>query len=152
MDAREASKYSRPRVLGREQQWNHRGVSLLKFSTSGNKKSPPVGWSAKLLEHAGCRRPNNTSSRGSSRDFLSAIKTAAQQDGTGNISAPSWAYVREFLTNFSTVRAKGGFTPSGNSVLHFLSEPAVVLSASSGARPGCRGLGDGNLACNRIVG
>ena len=47
-----------------------------------------------------------------SRDFLSAIKTATQQDGTGNISAPSWAPVREFLTNFSTVRAKGGFTPT----------------------------------------
>jgi rsbT co-antagonist protein RsbR len=47
-----------------------------------------------------------------SRDFLSAIKTATQQDGTGNISASSWAPVREFLTNFSTVRAKGGFTPT----------------------------------------
>jgi rsbT co-antagonist protein RsbR len=47
-----------------------------------------------------------------SREFLSAIKGAVQRDGTENISGPSWAPVREFLTTFSSNRAKGGFTPT----------------------------------------
>jgi rsbT co-antagonist protein RsbR len=47
-----------------------------------------------------------------SREFLSTIKAAVQRDGTENISGPSWAPVREFLTSFSAARAKGGFTPT----------------------------------------
>ena len=47
-----------------------------------------------------------------SREFLSVIKGAVQRDGTENISGPSWAPVREFLTTFSASRAKGGFTPT----------------------------------------
>jgi rsbT co-antagonist protein RsbR len=47
-----------------------------------------------------------------SREFLSTIKGAVQRDGTENISGPSWTPVREFLTNFSAARAKGGFTPT----------------------------------------
>lgn len=47
-----------------------------------------------------------------SREFLKAVKTAAQADGTANISAPAWIQVREFLTDFSSARAKGGYTSS----------------------------------------
>ena len=47
-----------------------------------------------------------------SREFLKAVKAAAQGDGTGNLSAPSWAPVREFLVNLSETRAKAGYTPT----------------------------------------
>lgn len=47
-----------------------------------------------------------------SREFLSAIKGAMQQDGAANIAGPAWAPVREFLSNFSASRAKAGFTPT----------------------------------------
>src|SRR5580704_14834325 len=48
-----------------------------------------------------------------SREFLSAIKGAVQQDGTeNNITGAAWTPVREFLTSFSASRAKAGFTPT----------------------------------------
>lgn len=47
-----------------------------------------------------------------SREFLKAVKTAAQGDGAGDVSSPAWNPVREFLTDFSTARAKCGYTSS----------------------------------------
>ncbi len=47
-----------------------------------------------------------------SREFLKAVKTAAQGDGAGDVSSPAWNPVREFLTDFSAARAKGGYTSS----------------------------------------
>lgn len=47
-----------------------------------------------------------------SREFLKAVKTAAQGDGAGGVSSPAWNPVREFLTDFSTARAKCGYTSS----------------------------------------
>jgi rsbT co-antagonist protein RsbR len=47
-----------------------------------------------------------------SREFLAALKGAVQRDGAGNIAGPAWTKVREFLANFSALRAKGGFTPT----------------------------------------
>ena len=46
-----------------------------------------------------------------SREFLKAVKVASQSDGA-DISSPSWAPVREFLTDLSAMRAKGGYTSS----------------------------------------
>jgi len=47
-----------------------------------------------------------------SREFLKAVKTAAQGDGTGDVSSPTWNPVREFLVDFSAARAKGGYSSS----------------------------------------
>jgi rsbT co-antagonist protein RsbR len=47
-----------------------------------------------------------------SREFLKAVRTAAQGDGAGDVSSPAWNPVREFLTDFSGARAKGGYTSS----------------------------------------
>ena len=47
-----------------------------------------------------------------SREFLKAVKTASQGDGAGDVSSPAWNPVREFLTDFSSARAKGGYTSS----------------------------------------
>jgi rsbT co-antagonist protein RsbR len=47
-----------------------------------------------------------------SREFLSVLRTAIQTDGIETLTGPSWAAVRDFLNNFSSVRAKGGFTPT----------------------------------------
>jgi rsbT co-antagonist protein RsbR len=46
-----------------------------------------------------------------SREFLKAVKTAAAGDGA-DTSSPSWAPVREFLTDLSSARAKSGYTSS----------------------------------------
>ena len=47
-----------------------------------------------------------------SREFLKTVKTAAQADGAGDVSSPAWTPVREFLTDFSAARAKGGYSSS----------------------------------------
>lgn len=47
-----------------------------------------------------------------SREFLKAVKTAAQGDGAGDVSSLTWNPVREFLIDFSSARAKGGYTSS----------------------------------------
>jgi rsbT co-antagonist protein RsbR len=47
-----------------------------------------------------------------SREFLAAVKTAARADGTADPSAPAFAPVRDFLIDFSSARAKGGYSSS----------------------------------------
>ena len=47
-----------------------------------------------------------------SREFLKAVRAAAQADGTGSLSESAWAPVREFLTNLAETRAKAGYTPT----------------------------------------
>ena len=47
-----------------------------------------------------------------SREFLKTVKAAAQADGAGDVSSPAWTPVREFLTDFSAARAKGGYSSS----------------------------------------
>jgi rsbT co-antagonist protein RsbR len=46
-----------------------------------------------------------------SREFLKAVKSAAQGDGA-DLSSPSWGPVRELLTDLSASRAKGGYSAS----------------------------------------
>lgn len=47
-----------------------------------------------------------------SRELLVAMKNAIQKEGTENTSGPAWVPVRDFLSGFSTSRAKSGFTPT----------------------------------------
>ncbi|HLK19322.1 MAG TPA: STAS domain-containing protein [Bryobacteraceae bacterium] len=47
-----------------------------------------------------------------SREFLLTLRNAIQSGGTESTAGPAWMPVREFLTSFSTARAKGGFTPT----------------------------------------
>jgi rsbT co-antagonist protein RsbR len=53
-----------------------------------------------------------------SREFLKAVRTAAQGDGT-DITAPAWTPVRDFLTDFSASRAKSGYTSSDTALFIF---------------------------------
>jgi rsbT co-antagonist protein RsbR len=46
-----------------------------------------------------------------SREFVRSLKSALQRNSTGDISGAEWAGVREFLVDFSTRRAKDGYTP-----------------------------------------
>jgi rsbT co-antagonist protein RsbR len=46
------------------------------------------------------------------REFLGALKSAIQKEGTENTTSSGWAPVRDFLASFSTSRAKAGFTPT----------------------------------------
>jgi len=47
-----------------------------------------------------------------SREFMEALKAAAQTDPGANVDAPPWAPVRDLLTELSAGRAKSGYTPS----------------------------------------
>jgi rsbT co-antagonist protein RsbR len=54
--------------------------------------------------------PDQQEATRQSREFLNVVKTAAQADGGGDISAKAWTPVREFLADFSAARAKGGYS------------------------------------------
>jgi rsbT co-antagonist protein RsbR len=47
-----------------------------------------------------------------SREFISALKGAAQKSSTEDINGPEWEQVREVITNLSASRARGGYSPS----------------------------------------
>ena len=46
-----------------------------------------------------------------SREFVRSLKSALQRNSSGDISGADWAGVREFLIDFSSRRAKDGYTP-----------------------------------------
>jgi rsbT co-antagonist protein RsbR len=46
-----------------------------------------------------------------SREFVRSLKAALQRNSSGGISGADWAGVREFLLDFSSRRAKDGYTP-----------------------------------------
>lgn len=47
-----------------------------------------------------------------SREFMTALKSAAQKGSTDDITGPEWERVREIITDLSASRAKGGYTTS----------------------------------------
>jgi rsbT co-antagonist protein RsbR len=46
-----------------------------------------------------------------SREFVRSLKSALKRDSSGEISGTDWAGVRDFLVDFSSKRAKDGYTP-----------------------------------------
>jgi rsbT co-antagonist protein RsbR len=59
-----------------------------------------------------------------SREFIEALKAAAETGNLDDIGAPAWEPVRELLTELSTSRAKGGYTPTETASFVFsLKEP-----------------------------
>ena len=47
-----------------------------------------------------------------SREFMTALKAAAQKASTGDITGQEWERVRDIVTEISASRAKGGYSPS----------------------------------------
>jgi rsbT co-antagonist protein RsbR len=54
-----------------------------------------------------------------SRDFIQALTAAAKGDRLEVASTPEWDRVREILTDLSSSRAKGGYTPSETATFVF---------------------------------
>jgi rsbT co-antagonist protein RsbR len=46
-----------------------------------------------------------------SREFVRALKSALKKDGSGDVGGTEWSGVRDFLADFSSKRAKDGYTP-----------------------------------------
>jgi len=61
-----------------------------------------------------------------SRDFIAALKTAAQKTSNGDIAGNEWNGVREVLSDLSSSRAKNGYSPSETASFIFsLKEPLL---------------------------
>jgi rsbT co-antagonist protein RsbR len=59
-----------------------------------------------------------------SREFIVALREAAQSGTLTNIQAHNWHSMRDFLTNLGSARAKAGFTPTETATFVFsLKEP-----------------------------
>ncbi len=53
------------------------------------------------------------------KEFLGLISQAMQNDGTGDITSPTWEPVREMLSNVCRSRTQQGFTPSETATFVF---------------------------------
>jgi len=61
-----------------------------------------------------------------SRDFIAALKTAAQKTSGSDIGGNEWTGVRDVLSDLSTSRAKNGYSPSETASFIFsLKEPLL---------------------------
>jgi rsbT co-antagonist protein RsbR len=58
-------------------------------------------------------------SRAQSKQFLAALREAAQSDQLDNIEAEAWTKVRQFLGDLSVARAKQGSTPAETATFIF---------------------------------
>jgi rsbT co-antagonist protein RsbR len=76
-----------------------------------------------------------------SRDFLDALTAAAQKGSVENVSGPEWNRVREILTDISSSRAKGGYTPSETAGFVFSLKRPIFLAVLEelGSDPGALG-------------
>ncbi len=63
-----------------------------------------------------------------SRDFLDALTAAAKKGSVENVSGPEWNRVREILTDISSSRAKGGYTPSETAGFVFSLKRPIFLA------------------------
>jgi len=57
--------------------------------------------------------------REQSRSFLSALQSATQKDGNGNLDAPAWGDVKHMLGELSKARALAGFSPTETATFVF---------------------------------
>ncbi len=60
------------------------------------------------------------------REFMDALKAAAQTESLSNISAPGWSRVKEILTDLSSSRAKAGYTPTETASFIFSLKPPIL--------------------------
>jgi rsbT co-antagonist protein RsbR len=66
-----------------------------------------------------------------SREFLRALKAALKNDSSGDITGADWAGVRDFLVDFSSTRAKDGYSPRETATFVFsLKQPLFTALRS----------------------
>jgi rsbT co-antagonist protein RsbR len=72
-----------------------------------------------------------------SREFVRSLKGALERDSSGDISGPEWAAIRDFLTDFSSQRARDGYSPKETAWFIFsLKRPLfTALRAQFGSDP-----------------
>jgi len=97
-------------------------ASLTELSTVIDKRELEIVSRWLEFQFAGGRRmskPEQKEADRQSREFLGSLQTALQRGGTEDIGGPEWITVREFLTDFSAVRAKNGYSPSETASMIF---------------------------------
>ena len=72
-----------------------------------------------------------------SREFVRSLRAALERNGSGDISGPDWAAVRDLLADFSSQRAKDGYSPRETAGFIFsLKQPVFsALRAELGSDP-----------------
>ena len=77
-----------------------------------------------------------------SREFVPTLKSALQGNSTGDISGPEWAAVRDFLLDFSTRRAKDGYSPRETASFIFSLKQPLFSALRAEAGKDVAGLAD----------
>jgi rsbT co-antagonist protein RsbR len=97
-------------------------ASLTELSTVIDKRELEIVSRWLEFQFAGARRmskPEQKEADRQSREFLGSLQAALQRGGTEDIGGSEWMTVREFLTDFSAVRAKNGYSPSETASMIF---------------------------------
>ena len=95
-----------------------------------SEKALLEGWVSAQLGADGMRRDliNEQELRSQSSDFLSRFQKGVSGDHMGNIKAPEWTSVLEFLAELSRQHGRMGFTPTETALFIFsLKEPLSDL-------------------------
>ena len=88
--------------------------------------------------------------RASCQDFLTALTDALARSSGADTRTAEWAAVRDFLANFSRMRAAEGFTPSETAVFIFsLKQP--VFARLRAEIPDPQALGDEIWAATELL-
>jgi rsbT co-antagonist protein RsbR len=85
------------------------------------------------------------------REFMDALKTAAQTENLSNISGTGWTRVREILSELSASRAKAGYTPTETASFIFSLKPAVLKAIGEEFANDAAKLADASVEATEVL-
>lgn len=110
-------------------------------------------WLAKQISLVRSER-NRTSEaqlRGTSRDFLSAIREAFHNGGEADIKSAAWAQVRDLLGEISRQRATQGFSPKETALFVFSLKQVLVARLAINFASNAEGIVQGVLQATELL-
>jgi rsbT co-antagonist protein RsbR len=77
------------------------------------------------------------------RAFMAALRNTAQKGSTEDITGPEWDLVRQIISDLSSSRAKGGYTPSETASFIFSLKQPVFSALREDYAKDAEGMGEG---------
>jgi rsbT co-antagonist protein RsbR len=129
-------------------------ASLTELSTVIDKRELEIVSRWLEFQFAGARRmskPEQKEADRQSREFLGSLQAALQRGGTEDIGGSEWMTVREFLTDFSAVRAKNGYSPSETASMIFSLKESLFFALREEYAADALALGDAVWTATKLL-
>jgi rsbT co-antagonist protein RsbR len=85
------------------------------------------------------------------RDFMDALKSAAQSEDLNNLSGAGWARIKDILTDLSSSRAKAGYSPTETASFIFLLKPPVLTALREEFGSDANALADATVEASNLL-